>query len=91
MILHSQICDYCGETIELPQQCAEDSYFKKDQIPVSKMFAISVDLAVNPVRSYESFMRRSSKTNCFTFCGTVCVSEFVKRSITEDGVLEISK
>lgn len=91
MVIHNQVCNYCGDQIELPLECEEDSFFNKDKLIKSKIYALSLDMTCSPIKSYEGYRKRSMKTVPLTFCGKVCVLEFIKKSLSEEGTLGVSK
>lgn len=88
MIVHNQVCNYCGDQIELPLECEEDSYFKSKDPVKSKLYGISVDIAINPIKSFEGYRRRSSSKHNLTFCSKECLIEYVSKSVTDEGTLE---
>jgi hypothetical protein len=87
MIVHNQICNYCGDQIELPEECEEDAFFKKETVS-SRMYAVSVDMCISPIKSYEGYRKRQTKNMHFTFCGKTCVLEYIKKALSEEGKLE---
>jgi hypothetical protein len=91
MIVHNQVCNYCGDQLELPLECEEDSFFNKDKLIKSRVYGISLDVMSSPVKSFEGYRRRNTKTLPLTFCGKVCVLEFIKKTLSEEGNFEVNK
>lgn len=91
MVIHNQVCNYCGDQIELPLECEEDSFFNKDKLIKSRIYGVSLDIGCSPIKSFEGYRRRGTKTMPLSFCGKVCVLEFFKKALSEEGTLEVSK
>jgi hypothetical protein len=91
MVIHNQVCNYCGDQIELPIECEEDSFFNKDKIMKSKIYGLSLDVCCSPIKSFEGYRRRNVKASHLSFCGKGCVLEFFKKALSEEGILEVGK
>lgn len=91
MIIHNHVCNYCGDQIELPFECEEDSFFKSTPAKECKVYGLSLDMAVNPIKSFEGYRKRATAKANLTFCGKDCLIEYVKKAVTEQGKLESLK
>lgn len=92
MIVHTQVCNYCGDQAELPNKCEEDDMFAtKKVVNPCKVYGLSLDLAVHPIKSFDGYSRRGNGKFQFTFCTKNCLMEFMKKHLTEQGQLELPK
>lgn len=91
MVIHNQVCNYCGDQIELPPECEEDAFINRDKMIKSKIYGLSLDVCSFPIKSFEGYRRRSTKTMPLSFCGKVCVLEFFKKALSEEGILEVGE
>jgi hypothetical protein len=88
MIIHNHVCNYCGDQMELPFECEEDSFFKSNPPKESKMYGIALDVVVSPIKSFDGYSKRPAKKVSLTFCGKECLVEYVRKSVSEEGKLE---